>query len=331
MKKSLKMLVVLMAILCTATSALAEFDDMEDMDYWYEQVCILSDEIGVRSVGTEGELLAQEFVRAEFERLGFSAENGTLNEYPVSNTQAENLEAILPAEADADILIVCAHYDAATPDRPEYEDEVVMGTRDNASGVAAMLAMAREFTAMPAVPAEIRFVAFTSEETGHQGSLEYAALLTDEVRERIIGVFNLDTITVDAWALDHVFSVDTLGMRTEDGYVRGTEEQPAYNKVARALIAAMEELAYFDPEENGVTHCVPRTLDASDHESFHLAGIDAANIAFRGNVEQGGDWHEYLHTGNDTLGELDYERTYQALSIVYTALEHLALDPSYGD
>ena len=69
----------------------------------------------------------------------------------------------------------------------------------------------------------------------------------------------------------------------------------------------------------------------SDHEPFHFAGVDAANIAFRGNVEEGGNWHPYMHTVKDTLGDLDYERTYQLLNIVYTALEQLAEDSSYGD
>ena len=157
------------------------------------------------------------------------------------------------------------------------------------------------------------------------------AQLEEEERQRIIAVFNLDLITVDVWLMDHVFSVDTMGMRTADGYVDGSKENPAMNKVARAVAAAIEELEYFDPEYNGYDYCVPRHLGMSDHDSFHYAGIDSANVAFRGNVEEGGSWHPYMHGGGDTHGDLDTERTHQALNIVYTAVSNLAADPAYGD
>lgn len=330
----MKWLAMLLALLCVCTPACAEFDDMDDLDYWYEQMYALSEEIGCRPVGSDGEMAAMAHVRSEMEALGFSAEKGTLKEYEVSNSAAKDLEAILPASQSAkpDILIVCAHYDSAPPVTMNGETLDVAGTRDNASGTAGMLALAREFAAMPAdADTEIRFVAFTSEETGHQGSQAYAASMAQEELDRIIGVFNLDLITVDIWLMDHVFSVDTMGMRTADGYVNGTDEAPAVNKVARAVMAAMDELEYFDPEENGVTHCVPRNLGMSDHDSFHFLGVDSANIAFRGNVEEGGHWHPYMHEADDCLGDLDYERTYQALNIVYTALVNLAQDASYGD
>lgn len=330
----MKRLLILLALLMICLPAHAEFDDMEDMDYWYEQLYILSEEIGCRPVGSEGEELAMAHIRDEFVRLGFSRDNGTLNEYDVPNSRAKDVEAILPAARSSapDILIVCAHYDSAPPVTRDGETVGVAGTRDNASGVAGMLALAREFAALPAdEDTELRFLAFTSEETGHQGSNAYAEQLTQDELTRIVGVFNLDLITVDIWLMEHVFSVDTLGMRTENGYLDGSEEQPAVNKVVRAIQAAMTELDYFDPAENGYSHCVPRHLGMSDHDAFHFKGVDAANIAFRGNEEEGGHWHPYMHEADDCMGDLDYERTHQALNIVYTALVHLAQDPSYGD
>ena len=61
------------------------------------------------------------------------------------------------------------------------------------------------------------------------------------------------------------------------------------------------------------------------------AGVDSANIAFRGNEEEGGSWHPYMHEADDGIGDFDWERTYQALHTVYTALVSLAADPAYGD
>ena len=59
-----KILAAMLALLCTALPACAEFDDMEDLDYWYEQLYMLSEEIGMRYVGYEGELAAMDYVRA---------------------------------------------------------------------------------------------------------------------------------------------------------------------------------------------------------------------------------------------------------------------------
>ncbi len=325
----MRWMILLLTALCICCPACAEFDDMEDLDYWYDQMYALSEEIGCRPVGSEGEAAAMAYIRSEFANLGFE----TVNEYDVSNSQAKDLEVILPSQKeDANIIIVGAHYDSAPPVSQNGGTVPVPGARDNASGTAAMLAMAREFAAMPAFEnTELRFVAFTSEETGHQGSQAYVESMSQEELERTIGMFNLDLITVDVWLMEHVFSVDTMGMRTADGYVPGTDEAPAVNKVARAIMAAMNELDYFDPEENGVTHCVPRHLGMSDHDSFHFAGVDSANIAFRGNEEEGGSWHPYMHEADDGVGDFDWERTHQALNTVYTAITRLANDPAYGD
>lgn len=330
-----KFILLLFILLSAVFPAAAEFDDMEDMDYWYDQLWILSEEIGCRPVGSEGEVAAMNHIHSVFEELGFSAEDGTLNEYAVETALGTDLEAIIPASQNEapSIIIVGAHYDCAPPkDIGGGEIRDVNGTRDNASGVAAMLAFAREFAVLSPFPdTELRFVAFTAEETGHQGSFAYVDTLTQEELDRTIGMFNIDLITVDVWLDNHVFSCDTMGMRTENGYIDGTDESPAVNKVARAIQAAIEELGYFDPAENGETHCVPRNYGMSDHDAFHFTGVDSANLAFRGNVEEGGNWHPYMHLPDDNLGDLDLSRTYEALHIIYTAIHQLAQDASYGD
>lgn len=57
------------------------------------------------------------------------------------------------------------------------------------------------------------------------------------------------------------------------------------------------------------------------------AGIDAANVCFRGNVAQGGGWPEFMHTPSDVMGDFDLERSRQALEVLMTAVEGLAARP----
>ena len=315
--------VVTAALLCVLSGGGDALTD-EDYDYWYEQMTYLVDEIGTRQVTTEGEKAAYQYLLEEFERIGYTVEADNLLE---STCEAKGVEctsiiAIKPAlREDASIITVCAHYDSNAP-----------GARDNASGAAAMLMLARRFALMDAYEdAELRFIAFSAEETGHQGSLGYLKEMDERDKARSLATFNIDILVVDVWDTEAAFSIDSMGMRTDAGYVEGTEERPARNKAVRAIEAAMDEVGGFDPEEADVTYCVPRHLGASDHESFHLSGIDSVNVCFRGNVEEGGHWPEFMHTISDVMGDFELDRSYQALDVVFAAVDGLARDKTYGD
>lgn len=311
------------ALLCMFSGEGRALTD-EDYDYWYEQMTYLVYEIGTRMVGTEGERLAHEYLLEEFERIGYAPGTDAVmeNVCEVNGVACTSIVAIKPAlHEGAALLTVCAHYDSNAP-----------GARDNASGTAAMLMLARRMAQMDAYPdAEVRFIAFSAEESGHQGSLGYVQELREEEKARSLAVFNIDILAVDVWDTEAAFSVDSMGMRTEDGYVEGTEERPARNKAVRAVEAAMDEVSGFAPEDAGITYCVPRHLGMSDHESFHLSGIDAANVCFRGNVEEGGHWPIFMHTPSDTMGDFELERSYQALDVAFAAVDGLARDARYGD
>lgn len=320
MKHLSRFLSLLLAALMICAPSLAEISD-EDMEYWDEQMWVLVEDIGARQTGTEGAQLALEHICAEMETMGYSAEEGTLllDDVPL---YGPNVIAIRPAVNEhPHILIVGAHYDSVVP-----------GARDNASGAAALLTLANKFARMePYEDTEIRFVAFSAEEIGHFGSLTYAARMTEDEKERTLGMFNLDITTVGMIEQDIVFSCDTMGMRTEGGYVTGTAEEPVINKPARAILQAIADTETFDPADAGVTHCVPRHLGESDHESFHIFHVESANVCFRGNVEAGGHWTLTIHKEEDGLTELDTDRTWELMNVLDTAVEGLAADASYGD
>ena len=323
MKKLLSSLLSLL-MLCTAPAFALEITD-EDCDYWYQEMTYLVDEIGIRKVGFPGEITARDYLRSVFEGYGFSYEEGTLFEIhaPVPEWNIDDstsLVAIKRAKNEnPNILTLCAHYDS-----------VYQGARDNASGVAALLMLMRIYAEQDAFDdTELRFIAFSAEESGHQGSTAYCAQLTEDEIARSIGVFNVDIITVDVWE-ELCFAIDTVGMRTEAGYVTGSIASPAYNRVALATLAAMEETGYYDEADLDLTWCLPRHMGASDHESFHLVGIDSANICFHRPIKEHG-WTEFMHTPSDVMGDFDLDRTWQALETLYTAFDGLANDPTYGD
>ena len=74
----------------------------------------------------------------------------------------------------------------------------------------------------------------------------------------------------------------------------------------------------------------PVIRDRATTDSFHHKGIDAVNISFRGNPQTTGDWSELIHTPSDMIGDFVWDRTWQTLDILYTAIDGLAQDASYG-
>lgn len=113
---------------------------------------------------------AAQYIENRFGEAGLTAKRQT---YEISGDTYSNVVAeIAGSERPDQIVLVGAHYDTAytTP-----------GANDNASGIAAMLALAERFNASPQnKPARmLRFVAFVNEEppffhTENMGSLVYA-------------------------------------------------------------------------------------------------------------------------------------------------------------
>lgn len=327
MKRISAILSGLLLLACISYTAAAEIPE-EEQDYFYNQMDALVYTIGNRNMMVDGQEKAVEYLTQEYQTLGCSFEDGTLQLGAVNGINyldytfhSYNVIGIRKASAsDPNIIILCAHFDSNGP-----------GARDNASGVAGVLTFLRRFYQAELYEnAELRFIAFTAEETGHQGSAAYVQSLPQEERDRIIAVFNMDIIVVDDWDTDASLSCDTLGGRTADGYIDGQVGVPVNNRVSRAFMQAIADLQSFDPAENGEAYAVPRHKGSSDHDAFHLAGIDSANISFRGNTHTDGSWSGLIHTESDLIDAFDWDRTWQALDIIYTAVDGLARDPAYG-
>ena len=318
-----RLLIVLMIVLVMLCPAAYGEVTQGEFDWWYDQITYLVEEIGTRTVGTEGHDRAYEYLLSEFEQAGMDVSNKTLwqSGCVANGEEVFSIVGVKPALNEGPrVITVCAHYDSNAP-----------GARDNASGVATVLMLMRHFAGLPSYPdTELRFIAFSAEETGHQGSLSYVAGLTEQEKQRSLAVFNIDILLVDVWDTEAAFSCDTLGGRVGNQYVEGTEATPAGNVAVRAVLKAMNEVGGFESDEEGITWCVPRHLGMSDHESFHLAGIDAVNLCFRGNVAQGGSWPQSMHTADDIMGDFDLGRSWKALEVLTAAVEGLASDHGYG-
>jgi len=100
-----------------------------------------------------------------------------------------------PAVSD-EVVVVTAHFDHLGRGRPVRGDEIYNGALDNASGSAAMIALARACSALTKRPRRtILFTAVTAEESGLLGSLYFARNPTVP-RRKMIANFNIDGINI---------------------------------------------------------------------------------------------------------------------------------------
>jgi len=164
-------------------------------------------------------------------------------------------------------VIYSAHWDHLGVGLPDARgDRIYNGAVDNATGVAALLELARVYAAAPAPQRSVVFLAVTAEEKGLLGSEYYAANPVYPLA-RTAGVINMDALT-------------PLG-RSKDVSISGSARLELLDRlVARAR---QHKLSYTpDPKpEAGY-------FFRSDHFSFAKRGVPAISFGSGRTFEQGG-------------------------------------------
>ncbi|MFE1747047.1 M20/M25/M40 family metallo-hydrolase [Coleofasciculus sp. H7-2] len=119
-------------------------------------------------LASSGHFYVQHYIREQLQQWG----TVKTHEFSIRGQNHQNLILNLPAVTNnqKSPILIGAHYDAA-PGTP--------GADDNATGVAALLELARIFAAEPA-KYPVRLVAFDMEEYGMLGSQQYAADLKQQ-------------------------------------------------------------------------------------------------------------------------------------------------------
>ena len=189
--------------------------------------------------------------------LGLTASmtiRNTLRRVDSQNVVAR-LEGSDPAARDEHVVFT-AHWDHFGVGEPINGDRIYNGARDNATGTAALLEMARAFTRLPKPPRRsILFLSVTAEEQGLLGSEYYAAQPLYPLAKTLADI-NMDALNVTGRTKDLV--VIGLGASQLDDYARD---------------AAKEQGRTLKPDaepEKGFYY-------RSDHFNFAKVGVPALN------------------------------------------------------
>jgi len=149
--------------------------------------------------------------------LGLTASVEIRND--VTSSFSRNFLAVLPGvERPDEYVIYTAHYDHfGTDPTADGDDKIYNGARDNASGTAGLLEVARAFTSAPKKSARsVMFLAVTAEEQGLLGSKFYAAHPVVPLNHTAANI-NMDGLIT--WGMTNDITVVGLGNSELDDYV----------------------------------------------------------------------------------------------------------------
>ena len=145
---------------------------------------LASDSLQGRKAGEEGGLMAAEYITAMLGEWGVEPLNdkGFLQPFTIGGCAMNNILAVIPGKSK-EYVVVGAHYDHVGIDTTIVGDNCFNGADDNASGVSAVLQIARAVKKMRKTPERgIIFAFWDGEEKGLLGSkyfVENCSFLSD--------------------------------------------------------------------------------------------------------------------------------------------------------
>lgn len=301
----------------TLVGSLAPLDERErDLEPRLEiHVRALAGDIGERNVFRPDDLAAAaSYLEANLRAAGRPVASQT---FEAAGLAVRNLEIEHRGQSRPDeVIVVGAHYDSVIGSP---------GANDNATGVAAVLELAR-LLADRELPRTVRFVLFVNEEppfylTDDMGSVHYARRARQR-GERIVAMFSLETIgyfSDDEGSQQYPFPF-RLFYPSQGNFV-GFVGNLASRRLVRGALASFRRHASL-PSEGLAAPGWITGVGWSDHWSFWKQGYPGVMVTdtalFR---------YEPYHSARDTPDRILYGH----LARVVAGLEKVIIDLAEGD
>jgi Zn-dependent M28 family amino/carboxypeptidase len=255
----------------------------------------LAGSIGERNLSRYTQLIAAaDFLETSFASAGHSVRR---QGYTVSGKRCDNIEVEIPGgDRASEIVLIGGHYDSV---------EGSPGANDNATGTAAVLALARAFAGKK--PSRtLRFVAFVNEEPPYfqgptMGSVVYARRARGS-GEKIVAMLSLETIGYysDAPGSQHYLFPFNLFYPSAANFIAFVGNVSS-RRLVREVVTSFRNAAEFPSEGAALPGFIPG-VGWSDQWSFWQEGYPGVMVTdtalFR---------YPYYHTGEDTPDKVRYE------------------------
>jgi Zn-dependent M28 family amino/carboxypeptidase len=249
-----------------------------------------------RKTGSDGAALAAEYISQRFHELGLTPfTQGYLQSFRYGSFDKTGINVVAHlrgCQYAQSYIVITAHYDHLGLEGRK----IFHGADDNASGVAALLALATRLTEQCPAYSYI-FLATDAEESGLYGSKAFVAAPTVPLNSIVL---NLN--------LDMVSHADRRGRL----YLTGAKRYPALIAKLNATYDKIRFLSHSGPGKFGRDHRHYDWPNASDHGPFYRAGIPYLFF--------GGQDHAQYHTEEDQWQRIDTEFLNMALQAIWTTV-----------
>lgn len=116
--------------------------------------------------------------------------------HAIKENKLSNVVGVLPGKKlKEEYVIFSGHYDHIGIGKPENADSIYNGANDDASGITAIIELARHFATQKNNERTLIFAAFTAEEVGGFGSQYFSKQLSPE---KVMAMFNIEMIGTDS-------------------------------------------------------------------------------------------------------------------------------------
>lgn len=289
----------------------APTDEALQADLKTDVTFLAADDLGGRAIGTDGEQKAAEYLAKEFEKAGLEPKGteGFFQPFTVSKPTNPHEEAVIGTDGagvtgrnvvafldkkSEKTIVIGAHFDhlgmGGQGSLHRGDSAIHNGADDNASGTAALLALAK-ILKHEDLKSNVLFIAFSGEENGLWGSNYF-----------------VKNPTVDLKTVNYMINMDMVGRLKEDKSlaINGVGTSPSFLPVFDAINVDSLKLV---TSESGT--------GPSDHTSFYLQDLPVLHF-FTGQ-------HEDYHKPSDDSDLINYEGLVQVVRYISRVV--LALNP----
>ena len=258
---------------------------------------LAADSLRGRFTGSQGCTKAAQFIAKEFENAGLKPVKGNDGYFmPVTSSWGNVIGAIQGRSKPNEVIIFSAHYDhlgtiSTNPDplaggdaKTRKRDTIYNGANDNASGISALISLAKYFKKENTNQRTILFVAFAGEELGTLGSEYFTSFIEPDLIKAVI-------------------NMDMIGRKDdfrESPYMTGSELSNLYSLLNKRLYETNSKK--YGKNFIAKDRFASETLFVrSDNYPFAQLGIPAHTIMTTSPRDR------YYHSLSDEPSTLDYE------------------------
>ena len=263
---------------------------------------LANDSMQGRKAGTEGIEKAAKYIEGQFKKIGlkYFNNNSFRQTFNYKNKRSRNQEELNlfnvvgfleGNEKKDEIVVISAHYDHLGMKSSGAGDLIFNGANDNATGVAAVLALAEYFKSKNNNSRSILFIAFTAEEMGLVGSNYFGKTISPE---SIVAGINIEMIGKES-----PFGPNTAWLT---GFQRSN-----FGKIIQKNLSSSEFKIYPDP------FLSYRLFFRSDNASFARLGIPAHTFS-TSPMDKDLDYHKVTDEAS-TLNMKTITQTIKAIAI----------------